>query len=372
MKKYAIFFPQFHQVKVNDLAWGKGFTDWALIATANAFDYWSRRAPACGFYDLSNKGVVKERFQEAADAGLDGFGIYHYRFEDGPELASVERYLSNALIPEGFGYFFIWANENWSKRWAGKDTELLKVVSTTPSREQIRTHVAYLAPFMKKESYTKFNGRPMFVIYRPDFFEDSVATLACYRQEFEHAGINPAIGFFLKSTSEASYSKLFDFCYLFEPRLYQNFSGLRNNYFVHLLVKKLLHSISYSKLEYLSGLAGKFLNQASQSRPFSKFLDYFGSPERRALFNSLKCPVQNVLTSGWNNAPRYRERFNEIIQVPSGEQFSLLVTMAVNDDRVSQEIPLMCNAWNEWSEGAAIEPCSYLGERLLNAYIGKS
>ena len=46
VKRYAIFFPQFHRVRVNDLAWGHGFTDWALVAVANAFDYWALRLAA--------------------------------------------------------------------------------------------------------------------------------------------------------------------------------------------------------------------------------------------------------------------------------------------------------------------------------------
>ena len=129
MDRYAIFFPQFRQVKVNDDAWGVGFTDWALVASANAFDRWERRAPAGGFYNLSNSNEVNKQFQDAANSGLDGFGVYHYRFEDGPELAAVEHYLEDAQLPDGFGYFFIWANENWSKRWAGRDTELLNGIS---------------------------------------------------------------------------------------------------------------------------------------------------------------------------------------------------------------------------------------------------
>lgn len=368
MKRYAIFFPQFHRVKVNDEAWGDGFTDWALVATANAFDYWNRRAPACGFYDLSNPNEVQAQFASAASAGLDGFGIYHYRFEDGPELDAVERYLRDANLPERFGYFFIWANENWSKRWAGKDTELLKVISTKPTREQVRDHVNYLKPYMENTHYTCIDGKPVFVIYRPDFFLNPAETLNFYREEFQLAGIDPAIGYFLKSSSEIEYSKLFDFCYLFEPRLFQNFSGLRKNRFVHLAVKKLIHTISYSKVEYLSSVAGKFLNRGSQSRPFSQLLEYFGSAERKKLVDALVCPVQNVLTCGWNNAPRYRDRFTEV-KTPTPEQFSSIVADSLADPGCSDHIPLLCNAWNEWSEGAAIEPCSYLGDALLRSYL---
>jgi hypothetical protein len=371
MKRFAIFFPQFHKIKVNDEAWGFGFTDWSLVATANAFNFWNRRAPQSGFYDLSEIEVLQERFDAAAFAGLDGFGIYHYYFEDGPELDAVESGLRSIKLANNFSYFFIWANEDWSKRWAGKDTELLKTLSKKPSREQIRNHVAYLKPFMERDCYTKLHGRPMFIIYRPDFFEDPIVTLANYREEFELAGISPVFGFFLKNMSEVSYSNIFDFCYLFEPRLYQNFRGVRNNRLFHILVKKLMHSISYQRFEYLSRLFGKFLNRKSQSAIFLKFLAYFKSFDRGNLAASLNCPVQNVLTCGWNNAPRYRERFNEILEVPTEEQFSSLIEIAINDKRMSSDIPLMCNAWNEWSEGAAIEPCCYLGDFLLNVYVGK-
>lgn len=367
MKKYAIFFPQFHQVQVNDDAWGLGFTDWALVATANAFNYWNRRAPACGFYDLSITNVVEKRFEEAACAGLDGFGIYHYRFEDGPELVAVERYLLDAKLPKDFGYFFIWANESWSRRWAGKDTDLLKITSTEPTLEQVREHVEYLKPFMESTWYTRLENHPIFVIYRPEFFKDPAVTVSLYREEFKRAGINPAIGFFLKSSADIEYSKFFDFCYLFEPRLFFNFNSGKPP-LLTIAFKQLLHLIPYSKLEAISDLAGRILNRGSQSHSFKKFLAYFNSSPRKQLVKELTCPAQNVLTSGWNNAPRYRDRFVEV-QVPNKEQFSEMLTVSLSDPLLSKHIPLLCNAWNEWSEGAALESCNYLGDALQKAYL---
>lgn len=374
MRRFAIFFPQFHQTKVNDEAWGVGFTDWSLVGSANAFRYWKRRAPACGFYDLSVEHDVRSRFIDASKAGLDGFGIYHYRFEDGPELTAVERYLSNALapVPTDFGYFFIWANEDWSKRWAGKDTEILKVVPKSPSLEQIRDHVAYLKPFMLQKCYARVDDQPMFVFYRPDFFDDPSTTIATYRREFESVGISPKLGYFAKNTSESELSNMFDFCYLFEPRLYQNFQGIRGNRLVHRVSSILSKTIPYSYWEYISNMAVRFLKQDSNTSSFDKFLEYFESDIRRNFVKSFDCVVQNVLTCGWNNAPRYRERSNEIVQVPNRMQFTTLVSLATNDQTTSNSIPLLCNAWNEWSEGASIEPCVYLGNYLLNIYVEKN
>ena len=368
MKKYAVFFPQFHQTRVNDLAWGYGFTDWSLVASANAFDIWRRRAPASGFYDLANPAHITERFAEAAGAGLDGFGIYHYRFDDGPELDTVERYLKYADLPNNFNFFFIWANESWSKRWAGKDTEILKSVSSSPAREQIRDHVDYLAPYFSSGSYTKIQNRPMFVIYRPEVFQDPSLTLSCYREEFHRVGLDPMIGFFLKSVSDIEYSKIFDFCYLFEPRLFFNFYGARRSKIISWLFKRILLLLPYEKVELLSKISSKIINRGYKSYSFTKFLTYFTSGDRYNFVDSLSCPVQNILTSGWNNAPRYREYFTEV-KIPTTEQFSRMLSYSLADPCCSENIPLLCNAWNEWSEGAAIEPCVYLGDTLLKAYL---
>jgi hypothetical protein len=370
VKRYAIFFPQFHSVDVNDKAWGYGFTDWSLVAVANAFNYWTRRAPAAGFYDLSDAEVVRERIEAASNAGLDGFGIYHYRFDDGPELAAVERYLRDHNdLPSGFQYFLIWANENWSKRWAGQDTNILKTINARPSREEVRAHVEYLAPLFGSKSYTRWRDRPVFVVYRPEAFKNSAETIALYREEFFRAGQSPVIGYFLKSPSDREYSRIFDFCYFFEPRLYFNWHGVLSSNSVTAAYKYLLHLLPYSKVESLSSFVSGFVRGHSRSYEFADFLSYFVSDKRKSLVQSMACPVQNILSSGWNNAPRYRSRFTELT-TPNAREFSAMLSAALDDEAYSKDIPLLVNAWNEWSEGAAIEECSYLGTSLLSWYVG--
>lgn len=370
MKRYAIFFPQYYRIDVNDLAWGHGFTDWALVAAANTFNYWQRRSPACGFYDLSQDHHIRERFEFASAAGLDGFAIYHYRFDDGPELHAVERYLWRMGSPEGFKYFFIWANENWSTRWVGGKIRLLKELSRSPDRQTIAQHVDYLARFMTSPSYTRIGDRPLFVFYRPDHFLDADVTLGLYREEFERTGLNPLLGFFVKNINDLQYSVLFDFCYLFEPRLFFNFQGVRKNPGAVLAYRTLARMFSPRALESISECVTSLLNKHSGTYSFGDFLKYFSSDARHRFVDSFHCPVQDVLTCGWNNAPRYRERFTRL-DTPSVEQFSSMMNVVSNFSASRSEVPLLCNAWNEWAEGAAIEPCCYLGDALLKSYLTK-
>jgi len=368
MKRYAIFFPQFHRIEINDLALGHGFTDWILVAGANAFNHWDRRCPSAGFYDLSKEADIRNQFDLACSHGLDGFAIYHYRFDDGPELDAVEHYLRTHSLARGFQYFFVWANESWSKRWAGEDTRILKHSSGNPDRAQISSHVKYLRPYMESDSYAKFNRDPMFVVYRPDSLEHLPATLDAYREEFHKIGLSPAIGLFIKNSMDAQYCRYFDFCYLFEPRLFFNWHGVRSGRLVQATYRELLRVFPYERIEWLSESINRLLIRRSRKHSFAEFLAYFTSSKRDDFMRSLECPAQNVLTSGWNNAPRYRSRFTAL-NVPSSDEFNVMLKHAIDSRICSSETPLLCNAWNEWSEGAALEPCSYLGDRLLTDYL---
>jgi len=368
VSRFAIFFPQFHQTAANDRAWGVGFTDWALVAAANAFQWWDKRAPVAGFYNLDASRDIARQFATAAASGLDGFAIYHYWFEDGPELNSVERWLPNAQLPPDFGFFLIWANESWSKRWAGRDTETIKRLNARPDRGSVRRHVLYLAPTLSHKACQHWRDRPMFVFYRPEFFTNLSETVELYRQEFANANLNVALGFFAKNRNDLPFAGLFDFCYLFEPRLYFNSKGIGRFGALNQAYRTLLRYLPYEKIEAISACFSGGFRGRSRSYSFTDFTHYMSSPERAALTREVKCPVQNVVSCGWNNTPRYRDKFTELT-TPSVEQFQKMLMDLREQPIFDGELPLLCNAWNEWSEGAAIEPCAYLGDQLLRCYV---
>jgi hypothetical protein len=368
MVNYAIFFPQFHACNSNDAAWGKGFTDWSLISAANAFGTWERRVPVAGFYDLGSPEVVRQRFKEAAVAGLDGFAVYHYWFEDGRELSVVEDYIKDASLPENFGFFLVWANESWSKRWAGNEQEIIKRVDIHPNLDSVRRHVAYLEPILSHPACRKWCARPMFVFYRPEFFADPAATVELYRQEFAKAGLNPALGFFAKNRNDLPFGALFDFCYLFEPRLFFNMKGIARFSALSRAYRTLLRTLPYEKVEAFAAYLLASFGRESRSYFFKDFANYMLSRRRCDFVREFDCPVQNVVSCGWNNAPRYRDKFTELT-TPTAEQFKELLFAVRNQSLYSSKLPLLCNAWNEWSEGAALEPCAYLGDQLLRCYV---
>jgi hypothetical protein len=221
---------------------------------------------------------------------------------------------------------------------------------------------------MRTDSYTQIGGRPVFVVYRPQCFVNPDATVSLYREEFKRAGLHPAIGFFVKNVSDMEYSAIFDFCYLFEPRLFFNFHGVRKSRSAINAYHRLTRSVSSERRESASEWIVRLLNVGCKRYRFTEFLTYFDSPARKELIRSSACPVQNVVTCGWNNAPRYRQHFTEL-EVPRSEQMSSMLKLSRTAPGCSDSVPLLCNAWNEWSEGAALEPCSYLGDALLREYL---
>ncbi|MEA9568015.1 glycoside hydrolase family 99-like domain-containing protein [Polynucleobacter sp. AP-Nickl1-40-C4] len=376
IKKFAILFPQFHEVSVNNISWGYGFTDWALVATANAFKFWNtRRAPLCGFYNLSNLKDVKNQFDTAIKSGLDGFGIYHYWFEDGGELQAVEKYLANSALTNSdstyFKYFFIWANESWSRRWAGEDTNVIKKISASPSDHEIQEHVKYLAPFIKSKEYFKVNDRPILAIYRPEVFSNYLDVINKYRSEFKKYDVDILLGYFIKSNSDSIYSNNFDFCYLFEPRLFFNYMRFGNKKLIFRFYKNLTKLLPYGVVEFISKYSIFLFSKKNTSYSYRKFISYLKSNVRDKFVRDLKCSTQNVISAGWNNSPRYRSNYTEL-EVPAVQEFCEALSYSSDLNIYSNDYPLLCNAWNEWSEGAAIEPCAYLGDSLLRSFVNKN
>lgn len=116
----AMYLPQFHQIKENDLWWGEGFTDWTSVKQAKPLKkgHIQPKIPLHGeYYDLLDKNTMIRQAELAQAYGLSGFCFYHYWFDQGRRL--LEKPAENLLkwqdIP--MNYCFCWANESWARSW---------------------------------------------------------------------------------------------------------------------------------------------------------------------------------------------------------------------------------------------------------------
>jgi hypothetical protein len=361
MKPFAIYFPQFYPTATNDKAWGAGFTDWALIANANMREAWPRRAPAAGFYDGSSPTVHARQMRDAASAGLGGFAVYHYWFYSHQELNAFEQtVLADTTAESVLPWFLIWATEGWSKRWLAKSDPLVDL-SGSPTQTEIELHCDHLASCFSHPAYTRWHGKPLFAWYNLGHFNQPESVVVRYREALLRRGFNPAMAHFVKNPFDIAYCAFTDASYLFEPRLFFGSQKATRGSGAKTVLNLLKKALGGARTEALLVMMDR-LQKSGTTHTAERFLSYMASAERAGWLAATQQPCQEVISPGWDNTPRYGDRFTAL-QPLAPAAFGKLVGQALH----KSDLPPLINAWNEWTEGAAIEPCAYLGSSYLDA-----
>jgi hypothetical protein len=350
---FLTFFPQFCREPLNDAAWHDGFTDWDLIKPLPQGTR-ERFTPAAGHYDLANHDDIRRQFESILRSEWPGIALYHYFFDGRFVLDAVERFILGGGTPVP-KFFTIWANEPWSKRWIGKPHDM--IIRQNHSREPavIEAHTDHLCRLFGHPSYSKIDGRPVFVFYAPYEIPDAQGFFDTYRRAFRARGFDPLMGFCVPYLAPWAAASQLDFCVEFQPRLFFNAmraktqanaarAGLAMKRFAPGLYEGILSvrdrmyrrrtrpRFSFEYADYLELLAedrfGKQLEQA------------YGIPAIRGLFYS------------WNNYPRYRG--SALVVKHRKDDFA---KFRAAEARLRATQPwFLVNSWNEWSEGAALEP----------------
>lgn len=335
----AYYLPQFHSIPENDLWWGKGFTDWTNVTKSfpRFRGHYQPHLPGeLGFYDLRDPEVLYRQANLARRFGLVGFCIHHYWFGGKTLLGEPLRILlENRDIDIGF--CINWANENWTRTWDGSEKEILIAQNHSPE-DDLRLAVS-LEKALADPRYIRIKGRPLVMIYRPGVLPDARATVERWRRHFDRAGYgDPYI------VMPQAFGSL-------DPRVFgmdaaagfpPHECGLRASRRRHLL--KLI-SPGYS------GIVRSFdamMKNALANEP-SDFTYFPGV-----------CP-------SWDNHPR-RPKGGLVFEGSSPAKYGTWLRAAFEfalhhnegDERI-----VFVNAWNEWAEGAHLEPDRYYGYAFL-------
>ena len=361
--KYKIFpfyFPQFYSTQENDEWWGKGFTDWELVKAAKPIHPTQNqpRVPDAGYYDQSLPDTILKQSQLAKQYGISGFNFYHYWF-DGKVLLDcpIQNLLKNKAID--IEYFITWANETWTRQWIGRPNDILIKQEHNPDEKVWNAHYEYLKPFFKDERYYKINNAPVFCIYRAELIRELSAWIKFMDRKARQDGFGGIHFIALRAYDIAEPERVyqhFSKIVNFQPRYSINRHLKNNSTVIKFLEKTLRSSPEWMQLK-IATLLG--------NRKYKKFnyLDFIDSIKKDPIYWKGK-PVYQAVFPDWDNAPRYNERatFFESISHENFEKALRVIKGQVDkyDDKL-----IFVNAWNEWSEGAYLEPdinsgCKYL------------
>jgi lipopolysaccharide biosynthesis protein len=344
----AFYLPQFHPIAENDVWWGKGFTEWTNVARARPLfrGHVQPRFPTdLGYCDLRVPDTRAAQAELAASHGISAFCYYHYWFGGRRLLQRPFDEVLHSGEPR-FPFLLCWANENWTRRWDGLDSEIL--VGQNYSAEDDRAHMRWLAQAFADPRYVRIAGKPLFLVYRTEQLPDPRRTADTWRDEAHRLVIGEISLGRIENFGNVDPRDLgFDFAVEFAPRwtaLPRRSLGTGAGAFLRRVgVRRDAYSTNavYSYADFCS---------AMKNWPIG---DY-------PLFRSA-CP-------GWDNSPR-RQKNAVILDGADPEIFRRWLDELIAKRPTFEGVraPVFVNSWNEWGEGAQLEPCSVYGRRFLDA-----
>ncbi|AMY10072.1 hypothetical protein LuPra_03300 [Luteitalea pratensis] len=186
----AYYLPQYHPIPENDAWWGRGFTEWTNVTKARRRfpgHYQPRLAGELGYYDLRVPEVRAQQAELAREHGVEAFCYYHYWFGTSELL---QRPLAEVVASgqPGLSFCVCWANETWTGIWHGNPRQTL-IEQTYPGDGDHRRHFESLRPAFEDRRYLRVDGKPVFVVYKPNQVPDAARVCDLWREMAVMAGL---------------------------------------------------------------------------------------------------------------------------------------------------------------------------------------
>jgi lipopolysaccharide biosynthesis protein len=343
-KVLAFYLPQFHPIPENDAWWGAGFTDWLSVERAQPL-YDGHPQPAepgeLGRYDLSDPEAMRRQGALAADHGVDGFIMHHYWFDGRPLLEQPLRNLLDDPTID-FPFALCWSNENWTRRWDGLDSEVL--IAQSYSEGWADRFYDDILPALRDFRYLTVDGRPLLVLYRIGHIKNARAAIERWKERAKSDG----------------------------------FAGL------HVLA--VVHSWQFEGLprgieDVIDGLvqfpplAGIGLHSLKNIAPRASaslkgdIYSYDAAVNSADLVTTgpTGLRIHPGVMPGWDNTPR-RGGSAYVFHGANPLSFRRWLARAATPAAAGAGPHLLfVNAWNEWAEGAHLEPDARFGRAYLEA-----
>lgn len=358
----AYYFPNWHcDPRIEELH-GKGWTEWRVVqcATPRFPGHSQPKVPLWGYQDESLPEVMSQKIAAAGRFGIDAFIFDWYCFNDGTYR---ERCLDEGFLKaENCGemkFAMMWCNHNpiyahpgsyWKPaevNWVGDDI--------TPETFRRETEL-YIEKYFSRPNYLRIDGGLYFSFFRPQRMIESLGgdeiaaqLIREFRDKVRAAGLG-----------ELNLNAKCDCC----NRTEEAFAAYEQQ------MKKIgFDSIS----EYTWELLGEGF-PAREAETWEKQ----NRMRRHQKYNAFKGLYYPTVATGWDSSPR---TVQSDMYEPRGYPFCPVIVNFTPDrfeaalecwkEEYEQErfkgSMLILACWNEWTEGAYLEPDTQWGYSYLQA-----
>ena len=310
--------------KENNQFWGEGFTEWDNVKRAlpNFNGHLQPNLPIKGISEFDSPEFLVSQMKLASSHSISAFCIYSYWFSGRKVMTRAFDFISiTRELPIDF--CVAWANENWTRRWDGAESEVL--IQQKHDADTDSNFIDDHFSLFSHPNYLRINGKPALLIYRPNLMADPKQTVENMRVRARKLGLGELSILMVQFFEERDPRAFgFDGAVQFPP----NFPNRAE--------------ISMETHDNFTG----------------KILDYDSVMNFCLTSQSDFTEYQGVMPD-WDNTPRKRERATTFIGATQ-EKFSKWMEMAW--EKMKNSIPeeddkvIFINAWNEWGEGAHLEP----------------
>ncbi len=356
MKVMCMYLPQFHSFPENDEWWGRGYTEWVAVKRARPL-YKGHIQPKVPlgkeYYDLDRDGVrtLTRQAELAEEYGVYGFAIYQYYF-GGKTLMEkpLRTLLENPSID--IRYNICWANETWTRTWYGLSDQVL-IAQEYGTKEDWKRYFDHILPYFRDSRYIKIDNRPVWQIYKTFDIPVFAEMAECMNEWARAEGFD---GVYIISGRTAAgcdtRSGIIDGYYYFEPGY-----SLKNDLGMAGRIKYNAGTFARSVRNRIIGdKRGNILERKIDGRRIMKAI-----ADRDYAPNEFPGIIPD-----WDNTPR-RDHKGLVYTGTSPELFEKtlgILRSKVKDHPVDF---VYVNAWNEWGEGAYVEPDEERGFAYLEA-----
>lgn len=252
----------------------------------------------------------------------------------------IFNYLNNKELDLPFCLCF--ANENWSKNWDGGDKEVLieqKFLENDPKQ-----FAQDIMPFFEDERYIKINNKPILVVYKPQLFKKEILK-----------------NFAIELNKKAKENGL-DGVYLIMAKT-QDAEINPKEFFMDAVVEFPPHVVD--RLAEKINPKTYYINPSFNGKIFNtkNFIE-----NEKYLYNTNYKLFKTVFPS-WDNTARKAYTGASVFDV-SPKLYKKWLKGCIEwtkKNNSKEEQYIFINAWNEWAEGAHLEPDQKYGYAYLQA-----